>query len=363
MMKATVRTQPTGHRYQVKIWQEGQPESSAVFLLNTTRPLSEMAAGSALLVAHLADVTFGDITMINLAEAAGPAITNVQSQPGLNAATIEWVTSEPATGLVEYGLTSGYERGSVSLSEFATNHSVMLSGLAADTLYHFRIVASNAAGYTSSTGDLTFRTNASTSFRSDDFNGPGLDTSLWTLVDPVGDSTLSFDGAHALLGVPAGVDHSVWRSGNKSARLMQPAADEDLGVEVKFDSQPSGVYAQQGLIIEQDGGNFLRFDFYSSAMGLNLFAGSFVNGAPTKRLNTRIAGGTTLYMRVERQADVWALQYSYNGQAWTQAVSFTHVLNVSRVGVFVGNEGASPPAHTARIDHFFNTAAPIMPHD
>jgi regulation of enolase protein 1 (concanavalin A-like superfamily) len=198
---------------------------------------------------------------------------------------------------------------------------------------------------------------------SDDFNGASLDTSLWTLVDPVGDSTLSFDGAHALLGVPAGVDHSVWRSGNKSARLMQPAADEDLGVEVKFDSQPSGVYAQQGLIIEQNDGNFLRFDFYSSAMGLNLFAGSFVNGAPTKRLNTRIAGGTTLYMRVERQADVWALQYSYNGQAWTQAVSFTHVLNVSRVGVFVGNEGASPPAHTARIDHFFNTAAPIMPHD
>jgi uncharacterized repeat protein (TIGR02543 family) len=36
---------------------------------------------------------------------------------------------------------------------------------------------------------------------------------------------------------------------------------------------------------------------------------------------------------------------------------------VTEVGAFVGNAGASPPAHTGHLDYFFNTAAPIVPED
>jgi hypothetical protein len=74
-------------------------------------------------------------------------------------ATIVWTTDEPATSEVQYGTSASYGRGA-SDDELETNHSITLTGLEPDTVYHWRAVSKDAAGNTSMSEDHTFRTPA-----------------------------------------------------------------------------------------------------------------------------------------------------------------------------------------------------------
>jgi hypothetical protein len=73
-------------------------------------------------------------------------------------ASIVWNTNEPADSQVEYGLDASY--GSVSVLEplLITNHSVDLSGLTGDTLYHYRVHSTDASGNLATSLDGTFVT-------------------------------------------------------------------------------------------------------------------------------------------------------------------------------------------------------------
>ena len=173
---------------------------------------------------------------------------------------------------------------------------------------------------------------------------------------------ISFTGTQIELTVPAGTNHDVWTAGNRSLRIMQPALDENMEIEVKFESEPSQAYQLQGLLIEQDSDNYLRVDFYSDNTNLRMFAARFEGGVPTVITNETITGGTALFLRLTRQGDAWTYQYSDDGSNWTGAGNFTYGLSVSAVGVFVGNGGGNP-AYTATVDYFFNTWNPIVPED
>jgi hypothetical protein len=201
-------------------------------------------------------------------------------------------------------------------------------------------------------------------FVSDDFNACLIDEGLWTLVDPRGDGSATINGTQLLLSVPGGVAHDVWNDGNIALRLMQPANDTDFELEVKFESGVDAPHQLQGVLVEQEEGNFIRFDFHSREGGTRVFAATFLGGSPTILHDSGpLPGGTTpLYLKVRRQGNTWTQSYSVDGQSWTQATSFSHAMRVSQVGVFAGNAGPSP-AHTAVVDYFFNTAAPINPED
>jgi hypothetical protein len=73
-------------------------------------------------------------------------------------ATITWQTNEPATTVVEYGLTSSYGSVSPADSSLATVHSVTLTGLSAGTTYHFRARSADAEGVAGLSADATFKT-------------------------------------------------------------------------------------------------------------------------------------------------------------------------------------------------------------
>ncbi|MCA9952953.1 MAG: hypothetical protein KDE48_25065, partial [Anaerolineales bacterium] len=76
--------------------------------------------------------------------------------------------------------------------------------------------------------------------------------------------------------------------------------------------------------------------------------------------------GNNIYMRVQRNGNVWTQSYSFDGTNWTQAAQFFWMMEVNQTGVFVGNEvnnQAVAPAFTGIIDYFFNTGAPIEPED
>jgi uncharacterized repeat protein (TIGR02543 family) len=199
---------------------------------------------------------------------------------------------------------------------------------------------------------------------SDDFNACELDWGLWRLVDPRGDGTVVVNGTQVLLSVPGGVSHDVWSDGNNALRLMQVANDTDFEVEVKFESGVSPAYQLQGILVEQDAGNFLRFDFHGDGVATRVLAVKFVGGTPTIVANAEVAAANTspLYLRVKRTGNEWLQSYSLDGQTWVSVASFSQAIQVGQVGVFAGNAG-NVPAHTAVVDYFFNTASPIVPED
>ena len=367
----------TYHSYSLKAWELGTAEPSQ-WNLTKTYAGGVVTNGSALLVAHHMDVTFGDLTVIGLDDAVPPLISNVSVEPLETSATITWTTDRIATSRVDYGLTSAHESGAITDDGLTTSHVLTLDNLQPGTLYHYKVSSVSQLSVPAVSGDLVFTTAGAqdnSGLVSDDFSASTLD-GIWTFLNPVGDGGYALVGAgtadaHLRLSVPKGIDHDVWPKTdlpvNRSVRVMQVSRDEDLEIEVKFESNPTQRFQSQGLLVEQDPLNFLRLDFYSDGSALRLFAASFVGGVPTTRFNQVITAPTTvpstLYLRLTRQGDIWTPQYSDDGVSWTVLGSFSHALNVGKAGVFAGNAGANPPAHTAVVDYFFNTATPVDPED
>ena len=211
---------------------------------------------------------------------------------------------------------------------------------------------------------------------SDDFNSPTINESLWAIIDPGGDATFSMANTgspYASLGItiPEGTSHDVY-NGNLAPRIMQAAGNSDFEVEVKFKSLMNKTLQMQGIIIEQDELNFLRFDFHSKGQKIWVFCADFTNGS-LSQINNREIGAFSnsaipLYMRVKRVGNNWTQSYSFDGTHWIAHSSFDRTLTVTRVGPFVGNAdgtsaGTSSPAFTGLIDYFFNTSSPIVPED
>lgn len=89
---------------------------------------------------------------------APPVISNVQAGSITNtSATITWTTNTASSSQVQYGLTTGYGSSSPLDSNQVTSHSVSLSGLSPNTLYHYRAISTNTNGTTNSS-DFTFTT-------------------------------------------------------------------------------------------------------------------------------------------------------------------------------------------------------------
>jgi regulation of enolase protein 1 (concanavalin A-like superfamily) len=197
---------------------------------------------------------------------------------------------------------------------------------------------------------------------SDDFNTESL-LPGWSLEGPTGGVSLVSAGteAYAELVVDAGSNNGAWNT-NRSTRLMQAASNEDFGLEAKFLSTPNQAYHIQGLLVEQDGQNWIRFDTVFDGTKLRVFAATTTNGISSARIDVVVPTGGAGFLRVERSGDQWTLKYSSDGTNWTTAGSFAHQLNVTAAGVFAGNEGQAT-GYTAEVDYVFNTAAPVIPED
>ncbi len=327
-------------------------------VVGTDNPLT-VTVGSDLLVTA---------TFASTADTTPPTISSVDVQAGSDSAVVTWLTDEPASSSVAFGTSTAYELGTVSDPNLVTVHSITLGGLSEWTEYHFQISSTDAAGNPASTADDAFTTSGSdlSGIVSDDFFSDTLDPNTWTFVDPVGDASYAMTGTRLELTVPVGVDHSIWTGGNHAARVMQSCADENFEIEVKFESAVNQRYQQQGLVIEQDPDNFLRLEFYSDGGNTWLFAARLADAAPTTYLNQAVTGGPQSFMRVRRSGDTWTLSSSFDGTTWHTAGTFVDPLAVSGVGVYAANSadaGEAPPAHTAIVDYFFNTASPVVPED
>jgi len=288
-----------------------------------------------------------------------PVISGATVSPYETTARVSWTTDEAATSVVDFGLTSGYG-GTVSDPVLRTSHSVLLAGLEADTLYHFRVTSADGAGNSSSTADATFLTAAPPRILSDDFHADTLDTSLWTFVDPLGDSSVSPTGRELQIHVPAGPTHDAWVGTNTLARVMQAAPDQDFEVEAKFDSGLALDIQSQGIFVEQTPYDFLRIELLRYLGETRVFVARVFGSSYATHNGPSVASTAPMYLRVGRVQDHWTVEYSADGETWAAAVSFDQPMTVAAVGVYAGNAG---PAHTATVDYFFDTAAPIDPED
>jgi uncharacterized repeat protein (TIGR01451 family) len=199
----------------------------------------------------------------------------------------------------------------------------------------------------------------------DDFNTPTLDTSRWTFLNPMNDGSFSMTGTQLKLSVPAASNHDpAFGGANNSVRVVQAVGNTDFTATVKFDSIPNQRYQFEGIVVDQDAANYLRFQFGSSATALFATASAIVARNETTIIDNPITlpnGTTSLWLRVQRAGNTWTESWSPDGTTFTPAGTFMQALTVADMGPFAGNynpTASSAPALSVLVDSFLSAAAP-----
>jgi len=117
------------------------------------------------------------------------AILNVNvANATKSTAQITWTTDRPSDSQVQYGTNAAYGSTTPLDSALVVSHSVLLSSLNQDTLYHFRVMSRDASQAVSTSADYTFATAGATTGAIDshpvvlDSNGRLLP---WTTYDQI----------------------------------------------------------------------------------------------------------------------------------------------------------------------------------
>lgn len=320
-----------------------------------------------------ADVDPGD-TGGEIVEGGGPSIIDLDFVPQTTRVTVSWSTDVPSTAVVSFGLTDQYELGAETGNGLNNVHNVVIDGLEPNTEHYFRVVVTGTDGESTVSGPHRVSTldpaDADPSFVSDDFSGNNLDTGLWSFTDPPDGARVAITGpgtedAMLELHVPGGVDHDVWTV-DDGVSVMQPAADTDLEIEVKFESVPVEDIQVQGVLVKDDADTWLRFDFHRNGGALYVFASRTLNGRPQQLEIVEIGDGGPLYMRINRLGDTWTQFVSRDGEEWDLYAQFVQPFTVNEVGIFGANlrgSGTEAPAFTVQADYFFDNFARIDDED
>jgi len=374
--KGRVETQPGGSLYRLKVWEDGQLEPAG-WDLEGQGQLGDPQRGSVLLISHRADVSFGEVSV----EALAPA----QNFPPTAADDVAFVV--PA-GQVEIEVLANdadadgtLDPASVSVQDAPAHGTATPDPGTGRILYvhdgtatpddAFTYTVDDALGATSNvaTVGLTVTADPPQGVVSDDFNRPTLDGAPWTVVDPAAGGGVGLEGAgtgnaHLTLSLAADTPRNAWGPGgqNESVRVLQPVPDQDLGLEVKWNDEPTDGYNDQGILVEQGPDDWLRFDVFHDGSTLRLFVGRTVGGSNTAILNQPIAEGSATHLRVLRSGDLFTTWSSGDGSDWELRSSFSHALNVARVGVYAANP-IQGLAFTSKVDYFFNSALPLADED
>lgn len=92
-----------------------------------------------------------------------PALRGIVALPATTTAVIQWRTNEPATSKVFFGTTTPLDINavttrSVTQTALVRNHSILLSGLAPNTMFNFIVRSADAAGNIATSGQFSFTT-------------------------------------------------------------------------------------------------------------------------------------------------------------------------------------------------------------
>jgi hypothetical protein len=108
----------------------------------------------------------------------------------------------------------------------------------------------------------------------------------------------------------------------------------------------------QGLLVQQDSKNLIRFEIWSNGSSARWYIESWVNGAINFTIDKNISFKAPYYLRITRAGDVWDFNYSHDGIDWLLARSVTVKMTPSSIGVYGGNCGTASTAFTTLVDYF-----------
>ena len=155
------------------------------------------------------------------------------------------------------------------------------------------------------------------------------------------------------------------RPRNHALRVVQSVSDADFEVEAKYESMPTALFQDEGILVEQDAKHSIRFDVSSDGTTPIVVAATLAGSTPTVKISTPVrTAATPFWLRVKRTGQQWLLSYSRDGVMYTAAGSFSSVLYVTKLGPYAGSAGNTEATPwTVVVDHFFNTASPTIPED
>ncbi len=116
--------------------------------------------------AGLKAVSSTTVRVVNASDLAKPVISGMTLTLGFpTSTTILWRTNERTTSKIFYSTTTPVDVNSSSTSvvtdtSLAINHSLDISGLSPNTLYHFVVQSTDASGNTTTSGEFVFMTTA-----------------------------------------------------------------------------------------------------------------------------------------------------------------------------------------------------------
>jgi regulation of enolase protein 1 (concanavalin A-like superfamily) len=359
VFRASVERTAGGDEYRITVFPAGQPESAGVTLTAVDTAFTK-DAGSVLLVAHRATVTFGDVLVTEISGDPPPNVPPVAVDD-----VVSTLVDVPVA--VDVLANDGDSDGSLVPSSVAVVDAAVSGSVAVDpgsgvVTYSpdAGFVGSDSFTYTVDDDDGATSNVASVSVTvgspptgalvSDEFSSSSLG-SHWSWFDPVGDASVVATGTHAELLVPAGVSHDLWTGRLLAPRLLQSVDDVDFEVEVKIDSPVTAKYQMQGLVAQQDENNLIRAEVHHDGGGPRLFVATITNGQASAVQNVAAPAGAPYWLRLGRQGDGWTFKVSGDGVNWATVATFTHAMSVSQAGVFVANFDPAPQ-HTATIDYF-----------
>ncbi len=196
----------------------------------------------------------------------------------------------------------------------------------------------------------------------DDFNGASLNTSLWTVEAPVGGSAAVSNG-HLLITVPGGSNHDAVTPALDAVQVVQQISNANFDVNVKIDSTlaASGQYSGNGILVEGDAHDYIRFEISANGSRIALSANTIIAGTQTQKFLVAPFSGYVVptYLRLNRTGSTYTAYYSADGTNWTQAGSFADSsLTVTGLALYGSNYQSNPsnaPAITPSFDWFHNT--------
>ncbi len=381
LLKARVETNPTGGVYSLKMWEESQPEPSN-WTITGQSTLQQPQRGAPSFVVHRADVSLGNVTVTPVGLSS--PLQNFPPKANADSAIVA-PTRNIYIDVLKNDTDAGglLDPSSVRIEQQPQHGTATVNTLTGQITYQHNGSAATADSFTYTVRDdgfgqgngtrsaaanvaIEISASAPSVVLSDDFDRCLLNQA-WEFVNPLGAGSYEVVGvgtgnALAKLTVPAGTTHNAWGvdQPNEAVRLMQPVQNSDFEIEVSFDTEPTGNTNDQGLLVEQDASNFIRFDVFHNGTSLRAFTGTTLNGNNLQIKSAPITPGMGLKLLLKRVANTWTMS-NWDGTQWVQFSTFEQALTVTKVGVYAANAGGA--AYSTGVDYLFDTTAPTNPED
>ena len=181
-----------------------------------------------------------------------------------------------------------------------TEHSVTIDFLRCDVPYFFRSqVAKRDRRDDRADGDVPHRHLPHAGLRRLQRRRRSARTGRCTTRSATRCSSLS--DTNAIISVPAGQEHNLFPGENLATRLRQEAPLGNFGVDAKFDSVLSSRFQTQGIVVEEDLNNYLRFEIHHNGTGVRFFLASIIDNVATVQGEGALPAGTQHHLRVDAQ--------------------------------------------------------------